>query len=251
MKNAFSLLTLIGVAASAANFAATIDVYPGDPSWVSAGNSGGGSSAITGTAPRSGTGSVEITGDRTRFGTSGGFGSLDDVLNFVFDWQVAVGSTSSLHADYTPALRLHIQDGAQFSELIWEGAYNGVYGTMTKGTWYTSGSDDVFHRWVTGVGATFNSGSQVNLTVADWAASNYYTDAAQVLGISVGAGSSVGGGYHAFADNVVLNMAGTETIYNFEVAVPEAANSLMLIGCGVFALAAFQARQRNVALATK
>src|SRR5687767_5996663 len=76
--------------------AGTFVVLPGDPGWVSTGNSGGGSSAVTGTAPRSGNGSLELKGDRTRFFHSNAglnLGLLSQVSTFTFDWMVGVAST--------------------------------------------------------------------------------------------------------------------------------------------------------------
>ncbi len=141
--------------------ASAVTVLPGDPTWVNSENSGGGSSAITGTAPRSGNGSVEMTGDRTRFVGLGNFysslsnlGLLSDVNSLTFDWMVAVGSVGTgpgAAASYSPGLRLHIWDGNQRSELIWENAYNGS-APAVQGTWYTSGASDNFSRFQTGIG---------------------------------------------------------------------------------------------------
>ncbi len=161
---------------SAMASAATVVVTPSDPTWGNppGENGGGGSSAITGTAPRSGNGSVEMFGDRTRFVGLGNFydptsnlGLLDDVLSLVFDWMIATDSTRPAGADpdYTPALRLHVWDGAQRSELIWEGAYNGTYGNTAQGTFYTSGASDSFWRFQSGVGVTFDNGAQVGLSI--------------------------------------------------------------------------------------
>ena len=90
-------------------------VLPGDPAWLSIGNSGGGSSAVTATVPRSGNGSLELTGDRTRFNGLGNpfdplsnLGLLSSVTDFRFEWSVAVGSSLGTTPDYSPALRLHI-----------------------------------------------------------------------------------------------------------------------------------------------
>lgn len=239
--------------------AAEIVVTPASGTWVSNGNSSGGSSAITGTAPRSGNGSVEMTGDRTRFMMGNNFalnsnlGLLDQLTQLTFDWRIALSSAQSntTHPDYTPALRVHIWDQGVRSELIWEGAYNGTYGSTARDTWYTSETTDVFHRWVNGSGTTFAfpGGPQVNMTVTDWAASGYYSDAAYISAFSVGVGSTPGSGYLSFADNVTIGLGGTTTTYNFELAadaaaVPEPA-SLALIGLGLFGAAAARRKVRS------
>ena len=243
-----TLGSLVLAATLGAASAATVTVLPGDPNWNSpAGeNSGGGSSTITSTMPYMGNGSLEMTGDRTRFVGLGNFynpasnlGFLDTVTALTYSWAIAVGSVATLNPDYTPALRLHIFDNGQRSELIWEGVYNGTYGNTQKGTFYESGINDNFYQFVNGFGVTLNNNSQVNQSITSWAASNYYSNNAYVSAISIGVGSSAGAGYRAFADNVTFGINGGLTTYNFETAdaaaVPEP-GMLALLGLGALGL---------------
>ena len=210
--------------------ATVINVTPDDLSWAA----GDANSFISGNFARSGNGSLELHGDRTRFFGLGNPFSLDSDIGlfnslsgFGFDWAVSSASQSLLHPDYTPALRLHIWDNGQRSELIWEGAYNGAYGTTGKDTWYTTGNNDHFYQWVAGIGVT----EIYDRTLADW--QGLYSDSAYISAISVGAGSSVGNNYLAFADNVYLQLGqGESTTFNFELgatSVPEPSALMLLI----------------------
>jgi len=249
MIKASSWATLVTIGTLSAASAATIPVFPGDPGWANpAGeNGGGGSSAITSTAPQSGNGSLEMNGDRTRFVGLGNFyraasnlGLLSDVVSLTFDWQVAIGSVGTgpgAAASYSPALRLHIWDGTQRSELIWENAYNGN-APAVQGTWSTSGATDNFWRFQTGIG---DSGIY-NRSITGWSSLGY-SSSAYISAISVGVGSTAGSGYHAFADNVRLTTGSGSTTYNFETAaaqVPDGGSTIALLGIFLSGLASFR-----------
>ncbi len=204
------------------------------------------SSAITGSAPRSGNGSLELTGDRTRFfglgnpyDSTSNLGLLSDLTDFRFDWSVAVGSSQGTTPNYSPALRLHIWDGAQRSELIWENAYNGPT-TVVQGMWYSTGTDDNFSQYVAGVGDSLI----YNRSISDWSSLGYSANA-YIAGVSIGVGSSAGSTYHAFADDLVLSFGVNSTTYNFEASaasVPDGGATLLLFGS---ALAGFAALRRK------
>lgn len=82
-----------------------------------------------------------------------------------------------------------------------------------------------------GVGTTLDP-ALVTLPIGDWASGagsggQWYSNDALVYGISAGAGSGAGAGYHAFADNVTLDINGNPVTYNFELTaapVPELAS---------------------------
>jgi hypothetical protein len=243
----YSILLASAAVAFIANAAQADTVLP-NTSWgsIPGENSSGASATITTAAPRSGNGSVELIGDRTRFTngnyydtTGQGLYLASAVQSLVFDWRVASGSSNPYNPDYTPALRLHIYDPAtgKRSEIIWEGAYNNVYGNELKDTWYSTSSTDLFYQNISGAGVTLNNGAQVNQTVADWLAT--YSSTAIVTALSVGDGSGASANYHAFADNIEIAFRdGSETTFNFEAgvsAVPEPSTwAMMLLGfCGL------------------
>jgi hypothetical protein len=259
-RSAITILAAIALVQTAA--ATIVTVLPGDPAWgnPSSENRTGGSSAITGTNPRNGDGSVELFGDRTRFIGLGNFydpnsnlGLLSNVGQFTFDWCIALNSTTTLNADYTPALRLHVWDNGVRSELIWEGAYNGTYGHTTKGQWYTTGTGDRFHRYVAGTGPgsgdTLLNGALLNQSLASWISPTLYSANAYVSAVSIGVGSSASAGYHAFADNLTLGwLGGRSTTFNFDLtrpqAIPDAAATVALLGIALLVIA-LVARRRH------
>ncbi|WP_260599889.1 PEPxxWA-CTERM sorting domain-containing protein [Sphingomonas endolithica] len=218
--------------------AAEIIVKPTDTSWKRT-TGGTTAAAITATEDRNGNGSLELKGDASRFQLGGTnflspkITSFGGVNALTFDWRLAGDSAGGLNVDYTPALRLFIKSGLSVGELIWEGAYNGVYGDQTvPDTWYSTTADSKFYLR----GQNENNG----MTIADWASARSGWD---VIGISVGHGSGAGSGYHAFADNVTLSTTSGSTTYNFETnavtpAVPEPATwAMMILGMGAIGFA--------------
>jgi hypothetical protein len=249
-KQAAAVALAISAAASA--HANVVTVTSGSPLWVNPAseNSNGGSSTITDTMARSGNGSLEMTGDRTRmfglgnpYSAASNLGLLDQLSRLTFDWALSQSGTA-YNADYTPALRVTVFDQGVRSELIWEGVYNGTYGNTTRDTWYSSGVNDLFYRNIAGQGVTLNSGSQVNMSLAGWEASNYYSDAAYIAGFSVGVGSGASAAYLAFADNVTIDLKGVSTTYNFETTQVPEPGSLALLGLGLVGAAAARRKQR-------
>jgi hypothetical protein len=248
LKQAAAAMLALAAAASAH---ATV-ITPGSALWVNPAseNSNGGSSTITDTMARSGNGSLEMTGDRTRmfglgnpYSAASNLGLLDQLSRLTFDW--AIGQADSKYsADYTPALRVTVFDHGVRSELVWEGAYNGTYGNTALDTWYSTGVNDLFWRNVAGQGVTLDNGSQVNMSLAAWEASNYYSDAAYISGFSVGVGSGAGTNYLAFADNITIGLNGVSTTYNFETAKVPEPGSLALLGLGLLGAAAARRKKR-------
>jgi hypothetical protein len=256
-STAMAAVILFGISVGAAH-ATTVTVLDGTEGW---GNSDG-NSEISSDAPRDGNGSLKVSGDRTRtfglgnpFNANSNLGLLSNVTSFGFDWRLDSASVSNLASDYTPALRLHIFDAGQRSELIWEGAYNGTYGNTSFDTWNTAsltGTDaDVMWRFESGIGQTNGSnGAIVTETISDWASGGLYSAGAYVSAISVGAGSSVGNDYFAFVDNVLIGFDGAEAVtYNFETdaaAVIPVPASLPLLA-GALGLSALVIRRRKKA----
>jgi hypothetical protein len=251
MKKMLLPACLLACAVAAPAFANDVVVTPADTSWTTSPSedTNGGNAAITNTAAHDGNGSLEMTGDRSRYwiGTlypnsaSSQIALLSDVTALTFDWMIASDSSNGHDPDYTPALRLHIFDAGSGTrkELIWEGAYNNVYGSQTNpDTWYSTSATDKFYI----SGGNVNAGK----TIADWASS--LAAGSFVAGISVGHGSSAGPNYHAFADDVTFSTTHGSTTFNFETAgaVPEPASWALMIGG--FGLVGASMRRRRSAV---
>ncbi len=243
------VFTAFSITPAIANEVVVNDVagIPSSTDWGTIPGENTGTAVVTSTVARSGNGSLELTGDRTRtqlgiqyapFRTT--IASLADITSLTFDWRIAGDAVPRLNSDYTPALRLLIQDGAVRKELVWEGAYNGTYGNTMRDTWYSTTASDLFYQ---GAGNENNG-----MTIAAWASS---LANATVSGISVGAGSSAGTGYHAFVDNVSLTGLNGTTTYNFEAAavaaaVPEPSTWLMMLfGFGMIGYGMRSAKRRS------
>ena len=231
---------------------------PAGENWAALPGENTGTVAITTNAPRSGNGSLELTGDRTRaqtgvqYATATNTGAtLDNVSSLTFDYRIASDSTRT---DYTPALRLLVQDGLQRSELVWEGAYNLGSTPFTTDTWHTTTASDLFWQQIAGSGPNETGGSLQLMTIAEWAASLFYSSDAFVSGVSVGAGSGATLGYHAFVDNVTATGSFGERAFNFETAdvsgaVPEPATwAMMLIGFGAMGVSMRRRRRTHTLL---
>lgn len=238
-------LIAAGFVASAAS-AGTVVVTDTNPQgWTSTGNSGGGSSEITGASARSGNGSIELHGDRTRyvlgdmFSSATNLGLFSDFLDLSFEYQIDAGSTNACcDPKYSPALRLVVWDGATKYDFVWEQAYQaggGYAAAGAKGTWNTIASGGTFFR---------NTTSELDQrTLATWAGG--LSSTAHVSAVYLGVGSGIGAGYKAYADNITF---GGDT-YNFEVAaVPEPGTwAMMILGFG--AAGSMIRRRRGVAIA--
>ena len=217
-----------------------------DSSWSTA--------TITSDTTLSSNGSLELTGNRTRvLNDLSGLGlSLDSLQSVTMDFLVTNGGSGG--GIQAPVLRVYVQDGSTVSELIWEAVYNGgnQVGTTVLGAGDESASG--WHQYVYGptgpVGGTntFVPGTSTYVydTLAGWAGSSYYTDAAQILGSGGGAGDS----FQAYADNLTLNTTAGTTTYDFQAlpAVPEPSTwAMMLVGFG--GVGAAMRRRRKPVLA--
>ena len=225
--------------------AAMVEVNPSDPMWGTTDTN----SYISDVMPRNGNGSLELHGDRTRyfglgspFDASSNLGLLSDLVDFNFDWLIDGDSVSALGPDYTPALRLHVWDGSQRSEIIWEGAYNGTYGNTNRDTWYSTDFDDNFWQYISGVGVT----PIYNRTIDDW--KGIYSSSAYISSVSIGVGSSAGNDYLAYADNLTLQFANQESrTFNFETQATDvpAPQTLALFALSLVALVRFKRAARK------
>jgi len=238
-------------------------VYPGDPgsAWAPS-VMGSGAIGITGTNPRSGNGSLEAwtTGSLLdwsffRMASEGAaWGLLSDVNCVSFEWwRDAPGSGDPLEATWvnqTPAFRILVKDGDTYSQLIWEGWYNGA-GPTANGVWnFSDLTNQVFWRHYDGgidytYGGCANQSFQGSATLLTFSMASWveqcYSATAQVYGIMLGLGSYWPASYHAFLDNVQLSFEETGFAVEDNFELPETAapepGTLILVGTGLSALA--------------
>lgn len=214
-------------------------------------NTNGGSGQITAQNISDSDGSLNITGDRARVQTGyqylGGTNSgtlANNIESMSADYFI---NTLGSNALSTPAFRVMVQDGAQRSELIWEGNYNNPEANVGLGAGMMS-STDLFYQFVAGAGSTMNPnapGAYLFRTLAAWG--DTYSTSAFVSGLSIGVGSGAGSGFSANVDNLAFTTTTGTSRFNFATAaaVPEPGTwAMMLLGFG--GIGATMRRQRRV-----
>lgn len=240
--------------------AAVVNVFSGDPTWTSSGNTGGGASSIAATPLLDGDGAVSIAGDSTRFNiANANYGALASLSAFSFQWAVTQTGAGVVSAQ-APALRLFTfdpvtnrqiqfiwEDGEQSNPVFVNGA--GSLNTTYTGDFFGAGSR-VYARTV-GLGrGLYNSTSMIAGSDAAQSLSGLIATLnspnAAVFSFGMGVGSSVGD-FRGFADRVTIGFGGADpTTYNFRAAatVPEPM-SLLLVGLALAAAAGVSVRRRS------
>ena len=207
--------------------------------------------------------------------------AFSDLQSFTFAWNAQATTASQIYAAPVARVIIADQSGAR-TELIWEYVYNGGSPSAQTplNTWFNADSTSVWYANVrgptdgnrntplsvfkqnsqsntanfgilgangNGQGVLGNSGSQINLQLADWIP--YFSTQARVIALSFGVGSSAGNGFTGFVDNVNIATNVNDTI-NFELpqqsAVPEPATwGMMIAGFGMMGGAMRTRRRRT------
>lgn len=230
------LITALAVTALVAP-AQLVEVLPTDfvaptsssTGWRVSTSTGGGSAAVTTTAPRSGDGSLQFGGSSGTskaevtfyqnptyfmgflFTGAQSLGKVGDLSYLAFDWMRSGAATAP---QATPSLKLLVKSGGTTRTIVWEGAYNGINQTNhPDDTWFTSeivassASLNVANFWQTN-----QSNGPFNLKLG----TNYSTW--DILGITIGFGSGWNGTTSIFVDNVSIGFNNADpTIYDFDL----------------------------------
>jgi hypothetical protein len=265
---------------------ATNVIYPGDSRWTFDNKGSSGTAVISAENPRGydsveGNASLALTtsgspfdwafytsyaGGGNSWNQSSSYGLLNQINDISFDWfKVEMPVTNESYLDdywgapwraQTPVIRLLIQDGGVYSELIWEQWYDNQSSAVT-GTWVSENliGQSFWRHVISADTYTIYNGTNkesyaheeqlMKDSLGDWADNESllysYSSDAVVYGLSVGVGSGWCDVYKAYVDNIFLSFQEgqdgpivTAIDDNFELPkpVPEPA-TMLLLGSGV------------------